>query len=51
VNIVQRIGRLLAVVGFLALAASPAISGDRVNEVCVVAGDIDYCAPQNPEAL
>ena len=44
----QRIGRLLVMAGMLALAAGPAISGDRVSEVCVVAGDIDYCAPQNP---
>jgi hypothetical protein len=47
VNISQRICRLLAVVGFLALAAGPATPGDRVNEVCVVAGDIDYCAPKD----
>ena len=47
-NIVKHICRLFAVVGILALAASPAVTGDRVNEVCVVAGDIDYCAPQNP---
>jgi hypothetical protein len=48
VNIAKRICRLLAVAGILALAAGPVTSGDRVNEVCVVAGDIDYCAPQNP---
>jgi hypothetical protein len=48
VNIVKRICRLLAVVGLLALSAGPVTSGDRVNELCVVAGDIDYCAPQNP---
>ncbi|HEU5447513.1 MAG TPA: hypothetical protein VFW57_00715 [Acidimicrobiia bacterium] len=46
-NSLQRICRLLAVVGILALAASPVTSGDRVNEVCVVAGDIDYCAPKD----
>jgi len=48
VNIVKRICRLLAVVGLLAMSAGPVTSGDRVNELCVVAGDIDYCAPQNP---
>jgi hypothetical protein len=48
VNIVKHICRLLAVAGILALSAGPVTSGDRVNEVCVVAGDIDYCAPQNP---
>jgi hypothetical protein len=48
VNIAKRICRLLAVVGILALSAGPVTAGDRVNEVCVVAGDIDYCAPQNP---
>lgn len=48
-NIVKHIGRLLAVVVFLALApAGRAIPGDRINEVCVVAGDIDYCAPEKP---
>lgn len=46
-NIVQRIGRLFAAVAFLALAAGPVIPDDRVNEVCVVAGDIDYCAPKD----
>jgi hypothetical protein len=45
VNILKRICRLSAVVAVLALAAGLATSGDRVNEVCVVAGDIDYCAP------
>ncbi len=47
-NIAKRIFRMLAVVGILALSAGPVTSGDRVNELCVVAGDIDYCAPQNP---
>ena len=46
-NIVKRICRVLAVVGILALAAGPVTSADRVNEVCVVAGDIDYCAPKD----
>ena len=46
-NSLQRIYRLLAVVGILVLAAGSATSGDRVNEVCVVAGDIDYCAPKD----
>ncbi len=45
-NIVKRICRLAAVVGILALAAGPAMSGDRVNEICAVAGEIEYCAPQ-----
>jgi hypothetical protein len=48
VNIAKRIYRLAAVVGIFALAAGLATSGDRVNEVCIVAGDIDYCAPHNP---
>ncbi len=46
-NIVPRIYRLVAVVGILALSAGLAGSGGRVNEVCVVAGDIDYCAPKD----
>ena len=45
-NIIKRIRRLPALVGILALAAGLAMSGGRVNEVCVVAGDIDYCAPR-----
>jgi hypothetical protein len=49
VNILRRICRLVAVAGSVfALAAGAAPTGDRVSEVCVVAGDIDYCAPQNP---
>jgi hypothetical protein len=48
VNIMQRICRLFAVGILAALVAAPATPGDRVSEVCVVAGDIDYCAPQNP---
>ena len=46
-NIAKRICRLAAVVGMLALALGLATSGDRVNEICVVAGDIDYCAPHD----
>ncbi|HKY77218.1 MAG TPA: hypothetical protein VJS45_13815 [Acidimicrobiia bacterium] len=46
-NIVKRLCRLLAVAGILAVAAGPVTSGNRVNEVCVVAGDIDYCAPKD----
>jgi hypothetical protein len=47
VNIVKRLCRLAAVVAILALAAGPTRFGDRVNEVCVEAGDINYCAPRN----
>jgi hypothetical protein len=42
----KRICRLFAVVGILALAAGPATWSGRVNEICVVGGEIEYCAPQ-----
>ncbi len=45
-NIMKRICRLSAVVVILGLAAGLATSGDRVNEICVVGGEIEYCAPQ-----
>jgi hypothetical protein len=43
----KRICHLAVVAVILALAAGPATSGDRVNEICAVAGDIEYCVPQN----
>lgn len=46
-NIAKRICRLLAMLAILGVAAGPVTSADRVNEVCVVAGDIDYCAPKD----
>jgi hypothetical protein len=46
VNTILRVCRALAVVGILALSAGAAVPGDRVNELCVYAGDIDYCAPK-----
>ena len=46
-NIAKRICRLAAVVGVLALAAGVTTSGNRVNQICVVAGDIDYCTPHD----
>ena len=43
----QRICRLSAVVLALALAAGLAASGgQQVNEICVIGGDIHYCAPK-----
>jgi hypothetical protein len=47
VNITKRMCRLAVIVGILALTGGLTASGARVNEVCVVAGDIDYCAPHN----
>jgi hypothetical protein len=44
VNIVKRIYRLSAVVAILTLAAG-ATSGGRVNEICVIGGEINYCVP------
>ena len=44
----QRICRLSAVVVVLALAAGAATSGgQQVNEICVIGGDIHYCAPKD----
>ncbi|MGH9008886.1 MAG: hypothetical protein ACRDYF_03460 [Acidimicrobiia bacterium] len=45
-NILKRICRLSAVVGILALAAGLATSGGRVNEICVIGGEIEYCVPR-----
>jgi hypothetical protein len=47
VSILKRIGRLSAVVVALALATGLAPSGERVSEICVIGGDIHYCAPKN----
>ena len=46
-NITKRMCRLAVVVGILSLTAGLTASGARVNQVCVVAGDIDYCAPHD----
>ena len=43
----KRICRLLVGMAIFTLSASAVTSGDRVNEVCVVAADIDYCAPKD----
>jgi hypothetical protein len=46
VDIMKRMCRLSIVVGILAAAATGlATSGDRVSEICVIAAEIDYCAP------
>jgi hypothetical protein len=42
----KRICRLSAVVLTL-LAAGLATSGGQVNEICVIGGDIHYCAPKD----
>jgi len=47
VNILKRICGLSAVVLALALTAGPAAAGDRVSEICVIGGDIHYCAPKD----
>ena len=46
-NIFKRICGLSAVVLTLALTAGLAASGDRVSEICVIGGDIHYCAPKD----
>jgi len=46
VNTVKPIGRLFAAVGFIALVAGLVLSGGRVNEICVISGEIDYCVPK-----
>ena len=45
-NRLKRIGRLSAVVLAFALAAGVATSGGQVSEICVIGGDIHYCAPK-----
>jgi hypothetical protein len=45
----KRICRLSAFVGTLALTAGLTTSGDRVNEICVIGGKIDYCVPNDSE--
>jgi hypothetical protein len=47
VNSLQRICRLSALVLAFALAAGLVASGDRVSEICVIGGDIHYCAPKD----
>jgi hypothetical protein len=47
VNILKRICRLSAVTLTLALTAGLAASSDRVSEICVIGGDIHYCAPKD----
>jgi hypothetical protein len=47
VNMLKRVGRLSAVVLTLALATGLATSGGQVNEICVIGGDIHYCAPHD----
>jgi hypothetical protein len=39
--------RIVTLVSVLALAAGVGLTGsrDRVNEICLIAGDISYCAP------
>jgi hypothetical protein len=46
VNVVKRICRLSAFVGIAVLAAGLATSGDRVNEICVIGGEIERCVPR-----
>jgi hypothetical protein len=46
VNIVKRLCRLAAVMGISGLAAGLVMSGGRVNEICVISGEIDYCIPR-----
>ena len=47
-NIFKRICRLSAVIMLtLALTAGLAASSDRVSEICVIGGDIHYCAPKD----
>lgn len=43
----KRVCRLFAVMGILTLTAGPAASASRVNEICVVGGEIEYCAPKD----
>lgn len=39
----------LALVAGLAVTARPTARHDRVNEICVIGGEIAYCVPQEPE--
>jgi hypothetical protein len=43
----KRICRLSAVVLTLVLVAGPATLAGQVNEICVIGGDIHYCAPKD----
>jgi hypothetical protein len=50
----QTIRRLVALAPALALIASlaaarPTQRHDRVNEICVIGGEIDYCVPNDSE--
>jgi len=47
VNTLKRICRLSALVLALTLAAGLAASGGQVTEICVIGGDIHYCAPKD----
>jgi hypothetical protein len=47
VNLLKRMCRLSAVVLTLAVAAGLAPSSDRVSEICLIGGDIHYCAPKD----
>ena len=46
-NTLKRIFRVLAVIGVFTVSAPAMIPGDRVQAVCVEAGDIRWCAPQD----
>ena len=41
----QRKRRVLALVPAFVLMAGLGFARDRVNEICVIGGDIVYCAP------
>jgi hypothetical protein len=47
VNALKRICRVLAVIGIFTVLAPAMIPGDRVQAVCVEAGDIRWCAPHD----
>jgi hypothetical protein len=49
VNIMKWMCRLSAVVAIVASGAGLATSGDRVNEICVIGGEINYCVPPESE--
>ena len=41
--------RLVVLVPALVLMVGLALSRDRVREICVIGGDIVYCAPYDPD--